>query len=133
MKHLTTIQELLSPSVECLIWITEGLLKENPAYLQEINYIFDGLINNYLQEQRHRNEVGQAASVFMASSFGKQFSLIHIPQTLNKIDNKISESLAVIPGLKHDSRILILCPPLIKKSFTLRGYSNFHAVSLPPH
>ncbi len=95
-SNLKSVIDLFTPDVLGAFWITDEELTTNLLGLDEFNYLFDGLISQYLYAQDpDKKRESNRADVFFTQNFGKKIFLSHIKNTGN-IANVIDEQIAIV-------------------------------------
>lgn len=114
MSNLTnsdssSLVDLVTPETIGLFWITNSSLNRELKGFEEINYLFDGLISQFLFGQ---SVVEKRANIFFTDNFSKTLFLAHITAegaSKSEIAGDIDEQVALIQSnMQGRIKILIL-------------------------
>jgi hypothetical protein len=84
--ELKIVIDLFTPDVLGVLWITEQeLSRELPAF-SEFNYLFDGLISQYLYGQQVEDKHLERKNTFFTKNFNKLVFLVHTKFGTNSKD-----------------------------------------------
>lgn len=105
-SNLKTVIDQFTPDVLGAFWITDEKLSRDLLGLDEFNYLFDGLISQYLYGQKTEEKKDLSHSnIFFTSNFGQKIFLSHI-KNASDTKNILDEQMALF--LKNDERKKIL-------------------------
>ncbi|MGZ3789579.1 MAG: hypothetical protein ACXVLQ_13710 [Bacteriovorax sp.] len=93
-SNLKTVIDLFTPEILGAFWITNEGLSRDLVGFDEFNYLFDGLISQYLYGQRVEGENDHKRSnIFFTDNFGQKIFLAHVRddnETASVLDEQIS-------------------------------------------
>jgi hypothetical protein len=107
MAHeLSEILNLVDQNIRAILWLTEDALSNKTLGFNELNYLFDGLISDFLVA--HPNKELNSIQSFFSKSFGNDICLVHISG--NEISSgTIDEQIAFIKThLNQSSDVVVL-------------------------
>lgn len=103
MSKKNTLDQF-TPDIIGIFWMSPESLSRSLPYFSELNYLFDGLISEFLFEREKESE---KAHIFFTQNFGQKFFLAHINtkgQTKSQIAGDIDEQISLITQSKEDKR-----------------------------
>ena len=105
-KNLKNVLDQFTPDILGVIWITNEELSRELFGFDEFNYLFDGLISQYLygQELAHLGINSKRSNLFFTKNFNQNIFLIHL-QIQNDISSLSEEHVTMIQKKK---KILLL-------------------------
>ena len=108
-SHLKSVIDQFTPDILGLFWITEEELTRDLEGFDEFNYLFDGLISQYLYGQSTQHDSALPRSnIFFTNNFNKKLFLAHIKQD-SEIACVLDEQIALIQENSVDrKKVLIL-------------------------
>lgn len=95
-----------TPEILGAFWITDKELSRDLSGFDEFNYLFDGLISQYLYGQTTEKRSLPRANIFFTKNFNQKIFLAHIKQD-GDISGALDEQIAIIKQ-STDSRKQIL-------------------------
>jgi hypothetical protein len=107
MTEKNTLDQF-TPEIIGLFWMTPESLSRSLPFFSELNYLFDGLISEFLFEREKESE---QAHIFFTQNFGQKFFLAHINtkgQTKSQIAGDIDEQISLITQNKEDRRTILI-------------------------
>jgi len=108
-KKLKNVLDQFTPDILGAIWISNEELSRDLLGFDEFNYLFDGLISQYLygQEQASVDKHLERSSVFYTKNFDQNIFLIHL-QMHNETSSLIADQNNLLQKNKMDERKKIL-------------------------
>jgi len=91
--------ETISPKYLGIIWATKGLLSEKLEYFEEINYLFNGILN--------KSKNSEKTTLLLGNSFGNPFFLTHIQENDSMIEQNLDQTLQIIKSLNSDNKNIL--------------------------
>jgi len=76
-SELKIVIDLFTPDVLGVLWITEQELSRDLLAFSEFNYLFDGLISQYLYGQQVEEKHLERKNTFFTKNFNKLVFLVH--------------------------------------------------------
>ncbi|MFA6236498.1 MAG: hypothetical protein WC635_04140 [Bacteriovorax sp.] len=93
---LKAVVDQFTPDILGLFWITEDELSRDLPGFDEFNYLFDGLISQYLYGQMVTEKKPlPRANIFFTKNFNKKLFLAHIKQD-GDVAGALDEQVALI-------------------------------------
>lgn len=107
--NLKKVIDHFTPEVLGVFWITNEELNRDLLGFDEFNYLFDGLISQYLYGQRDQEEEKhlERSNVFFTKNFNQKIFLAHL-KTHDSIAGVIDDQIALIHENNSDVRKKIL-------------------------
>lgn len=102
------ILDQFTPDILGLFWISPDSFSSTMPSFDEINYLFDGLISEFLFK---RVKESDQAHIFFTQNFGQKFFLGQISakgQTKSQIAGDIDEQISLITQNKEDRRTILI-------------------------
>ena len=108
-KKLKNVLDQFAPDILGAVWISNEELSMDLLGFDEFNYLFDGLISQYLygQEQASVDKHLERSSVFYTKNFDQNIFLIHL-QMRNDSSSLMADQNNLIRKNKLDERKKIL-------------------------
>lgn len=109
LPNLSSIVDQFTPDILGVFWISNEELSLDLLGFDEFNYLFDGLLSQYLYGQKD-NEINpdlNKANVFFTHNFNQKLFLAHIKMNA-EIDSIMDKHLALIPENEKTERKKIL-------------------------
>jgi hypothetical protein len=108
-KKLKNVLDQFAPDILGAVWISNEELSMDLLGFDEFNYLFDGLISQYLygQEQASVDKHLERSSVFYTKNFDQNIFLIHL-QMRNDSSSLMADQNNLIQKNKLDERKKIL-------------------------
>jgi hypothetical protein len=132
--NLKTVIDKFTPDILGVFWITKEELSRDLLGFDEFNYLFDGLISQYLYGQKEdANEINiHKSNIFFTRNFNQNIFLIHCEMNAD-LGKALDDQMALI--LENNSserkRILIFTPTLSSLSSDLQDrYPKFEFIDL---
>lgn len=104
-----SILDQFNPEVLGVFWLTRDELNRDLIGFDELNYLFDGLISQYLYGLTEKK--AEHAHIFFSENFKARIFLAHLKTkdiTKSQIASEIDEHLALIPPSEnHRKKILV--------------------------
>ena len=104
-----TILDQFTPLVLGVFWITRDELNRDLAGFDSFNYLFDGLISQYLYGQDDHKE--KHAHIFFTKNYQDRIFLAHLNAkdvTKSQIAGDIDEQIALIQATKSENKIILV-------------------------
>lgn len=105
---LQTVIDQFTPEYLGLFWITDEELSRDLLGFDEFNYLFDGLISQYLYGQSTFEDKNlPRANIFFTKNFNKKLFLAHIKRD-SDISGVLDEQIALIQGNTEDRKKILI-------------------------
>lgn len=104
-----SILDQFTPDVLGIFWITREDLNRDQQGFEDFNYLFDGLISQYLYGQENNSE--KHAHIFFTENYNERIFLAHLcTQNLTKsqISGDIDEQIALIQAAKSENKVILV-------------------------
>lgn len=104
----TSVRDQIHSDALGVIWLTQGPLSMDQKAFYEFNYIFDGLLGEFLTNA-DKPTLG-ALNSFYTESFGKTFFLIHInteTESKKKISDLLIDQVSLAGALKNSNKLIL--------------------------
>lgn len=114
LDHLKLITDQFTPEVLGVFWITNQTLSRELAGFEEFNYLFDGLISQYLYGQAETKPSLDLnkSNIFFTNNFNQRLFLAHLKMNetagAQGVASVLDEQIAVIQSSKTENRKTIL-------------------------
>ena len=86
--QLKIFNDQFSPEIIGALWVTDAELELKLKGFDEFNYLFDGLLSQYLFGEETKNSPKNTTNIFFTNNFNQHLFLIHL-----KNDSQLSTSL----------------------------------------
>jgi hypothetical protein len=110
-EHSNSILDQFIPEVLGLFWITPDELARDIKGFDDFNYLFDGLISQYIYGQKDKdNKNNKNAHMFFTKNFNEKIFLAHLKTkdySKSQVNSEIDEQISLIK-IDNDSRKIIL-------------------------
>ena len=132
--NLKIVIDLFTPDILGVLWITSEELSRDLLGFDELNYLFDGLISQYLYGQQKLGvELNiHKSNIFFTKNFNHNLFLTHIEFNEN-LDKAINDQMALVVANKNSERkkIIIFNQTESKLSSDLNNrYPQFEFIDL---
>lgn len=109
LPNLSSIVDQFTPDILGVFWVTNEELSLDLLGFDEFNYLFDGLLSQYLygQKENENNPDLNKANVFFTHNFSQKLFLVHIKMNA-EIDGLMDKHLTLIPENEKSERRKIL-------------------------
>lgn len=109
LPNLSSIVDQFTPDILGVFWISNEELSLDLLGFDEFNYLFDGLLSQYLygQKDNENNPDLNQGNVFFTHNFNQKLFLAHIKMNAD-IDSIMDKYLALIPENEKPERKKIL-------------------------
>lgn len=104
-----SILDQFTPDVLGIFWITASDLNRDLAAFEDFNYLFDGLISQYLYGQENHSE--KHAHIFFTENYNDRIFLAHLRTkntTKSQIAGDIDEQIALIQAAKSENKTILV-------------------------
>ena len=133
-SNLKTVIDLFTPDILGVLWITSEELSRDLLGFDELNYLFDGLISQYLYGQQKLGvEINiHKSNIFFTKNFNQNIFLTHIEFNDN-LENAINNQMTLVIENKNGERnkIIVLNQTESKLSSDLfKSYPQFEFIDL---
>ena len=134
-SNLKIVIDQFTPDILGVFWITNNKLSRELLGFDEFNYIFDGLISQYLygqSEDSSEKKLDTRSNVFFTKNFNQNIFLVHLQMT-NETMNILDDQITLIEGNKKDERNKIVLFNQTQKSWGSdleKRYPQFEFISL---
>lgn len=108
-KIKKTPLDQITPDVLGIIWLTRDPLDRDLIEFDVFNYLFDGLISEFLYGQA--NDVQRNSNIFFTKQFGEHIFLSHLKTqdlTKSEISSDIDEQIALIKDRTQEKRVILV-------------------------
>lgn len=107
LSNLQKVVDQFTPEILGVFWITDEELSRDLLGFDELNYIFDGLISQYLYGQKEVITDLDKTNIFFSKNFDQKLFLAHIKMH-SGIAGILDEHIALIQENKNSERKKIL-------------------------
>jgi hypothetical protein len=133
-SHLKKVIDQFTPDILGVFWITNEELSRDLLGFDEFNYLFDGLISQYLYGQtKTATETHlERSNVFFTMNFNQKLFLAHLKMH-SEIAGVLDDQIALIQENKNNERKRILIFNQTQKNWALdlqKRYPQFEFQSL---
>ena len=102
-----SVMDQFTPGILGAFWITENALSRELHGFDEFNYLFDGLLSQYLYGQSLEKSELPRANIFFTQNFNQKIFLSHI-KSEGDISGALDEQMAIVKqGSDERKRILV--------------------------
>ncbi len=104
-----SILDQFTPEVLGMFWITRDDLGRELIGFDDFNYLFDGLISQYLYGQE--NNSNQHAHIFFSENYKEKIFLAHLKTkefSKSQVAGDIDEQIALISAAKPERRTILV-------------------------
>jgi hypothetical protein len=108
---LSCLVEKITPDIKGVLWITQEDLSLDLNGFNQFNYLFDGLISEYIIETKNVSEL--KSKIFYTKNFSNNLWLIHLNGS--QISSQIDEHMALISNVLDDNNKFIIINETYKK------------------
>lgn len=108
-KPERTILDQFTPEVLGIFWITRDELSRELLGFDDFNYLFDGLISQYLYGQEKTSE--KHAHIFFTQNFNHKLFLAHLRTkdfTKSQVAGDIDEQIALLQGSDSARKTILI-------------------------
>ncbi len=111
-KGKTPAQSILdqfTPEVMGMFWITRDDLNRELIGFDDFNYLFDGLLSQYLYGQE--NNSNKHAHIFFTENFNDKIFLAHLKTkefSKTQVAGDIDEQISLISAAKSEKKIILI-------------------------
>ena len=106
-QQLRIINDQFTPEIVGVLWISDNELSLNLKGFEEFNYLFDGLLSQYLYGEESKNNLKTDTNVFFTKNFNHHIFLIHLKSD-HKIPDSLNQQLNLIEKNNNNGRKTIL-------------------------
>lgn len=104
-----TILDQFTPEVLGLFWFTRDELERELVGFEQFNYLFDGLISQYLYGKETQTD--KHAHIFFTENFQSRIFLAHLKTkdfTKSQLASDIDEQIALVSPSKENRKIILV-------------------------
>ncbi|MBC7428001.1 MAG: hypothetical protein H7336_05275 [Bacteriovorax sp.] len=104
-----TILDQFTPEVQGIFWVTRDDLSRELIGFDDFNYLFDGLISQYLYGQENNND--KHAHIFFTKNYDHKIFLAHLKtkeHTKSQVAGDIDEQLALIKAGESEKKVILV-------------------------
>lgn len=104
-----SILDQFTPDVLGIFWITREDLNRDLQGFEDFNYLFDGLISQYLYGEETNSE--KHAHIFFTENYNDRIFLAHLRTkdlTKSQISGDIDEQIALIQAAKSENKVILV-------------------------
>jgi hypothetical protein len=126
-----SVLDQFTPDILGAFWLTESELSREISCFDEFNYLFDGLLSQYLYGQSLEKGTLPKANIFFTQNFNKKIFLSHI-KCDGDISGALDEQMAIVK-LATEERKKILVLNNTSKDWVAglqKRYSQFEFITL---
>ncbi|MBC7537879.1 MAG: hypothetical protein H7281_03605 [Bacteriovorax sp.] len=132
--NLKTVIDQFTPDILGVFWITNAELSRNLLGFDEFNYLFDGLISQYLYGQTKENSEihPDRSNVFFTLNFNQKLFLAHLKMH-SEIAGVLDDQIALLQENKNGDRKKILLFNQTQKNWgsdLQKRYPQFEFINL---
>lgn len=130
-SNLKTVIDQFAPDILGVFWITNEELSRDLLGFDEFNYLFDGLISQYLYGQVEEKHL-ERSNVFFTNNFNQKLFLAHLKMH-SEIAGVIDDQIGLIQETKNGERKKILIFNQTQKNWgsdLQKRYPQFEFINL---
>lgn len=104
-----SVLDQFTPDVLGIFWLTREDLSRDLSHFEDFNYLFDGLISQYLYGQE--TAIDKHAHIFFTENYNNRIFLAHLRSrnlTKSQISGDIDEQIALIQASKNENKIILI-------------------------
>jgi hypothetical protein len=104
-----SVLDQFTPDVLGIFWITREDLSRDLSHFEDFNYLFDGLISQYLYGQE--TAIDKHAHIFFTENYNNRIFLAHLRSrnlTKSQISGDIDEQIALIQASQNENKIILI-------------------------
>ncbi len=104
-----SVLDQFTPDVLGIFWITSEDLNRDLSNFEDFNYLFDGLISQYIYGQETTTD--KHAHIFFTENFNSKIFLAHLRTrdlTKSKIATDIDDQIALLQASKSEKKIIYI-------------------------
>jgi len=108
-KSNLSILDQFTPEVLGIFWITRDDLDRELIGFEDFNYLFDGLISQYLYGQE--NLSSQHAHIFFTENFNEKIFLAHLKTkeySKSQVAGDIDEQISLISNVRPEKKMILV-------------------------
>lgn len=108
-KAIVSIIDQFTPDVLGIFWVTQEALSLDLSNFEEFNYLFDGLISQYVYGQEANSD--KHAHIFFTENYNARIFLAHLCTknvTKSQIAGDIDEQIALIQAAKSENKVIYI-------------------------
>lgn len=108
-RPASTILDQFTPEVLGIFWLTRDDLCRELIGFEDFNYLFDGLISQYLYGQE--NSSAQHAHIFFTENYKEKIFLAHLKtkeHSKSQVAGDIDEQIALISNVKPEKKTILV-------------------------
>ena len=106
-NNLKIINDQFTSDILGVFWITKDDLSRDLMGFDEFNYLFDGLISQYLYGQSEDTQIISRSNIFFTQNFNRNLFLAHL-KSHPEIAGNLDEQIALIQENASNNRKKIL-------------------------
>jgi hypothetical protein len=105
-----SIQDLVTPDIMGILWITPENLMEKPAPFNSFDYLLDGLLTGHYQRKKDAPMVDEIDSMnfFVTRNFDRPFFIGHIYAMLGNVQQKLDQLMTLASPLRKSRNKVLL-------------------------
>jgi len=103
---LKNVIDQFTPNIRGILWITQEQLSQNLMGFNEFNYLFDGLLSQFIYGQIE-NQALLNTNIFFTQNFDKTLFLAHIEMNID-IKNNVNQQLKLISESSDERKKIII-------------------------
>ncbi len=104
-----SILDQFTPDILGIFWITDTKLDRNQDGFNDFNYLFDGLISQYIYSQESKSD--QHAHIFFTNNYEQKIFLAHLATkdlAKSKIAGDIDEQVSLVQNLLPARKTILI-------------------------
>lgn len=104
-----SVLDQFTPDVLGIFWITREDLDRDLAQFEDFNYLFDGLISQYIYGLEATTD--KHAHIFFTENYNDRIFLAHLRTrdlTKSKVSGDIDEQIALIQASKSENKVILI-------------------------
>lgn len=106
--HLKSVIDQFTPEILGAFWITDEELSRELLGFDEFNYLFDGLISQYLYGQSlDKNQELNRSNIFFTNNFNQKIFLAHIKNS-SETAGVLDEQISLIQGNRGERKKILI-------------------------
>ena len=104
-----SILDQFTPEVHGMFWMTRDNLSRELIGFDDFNYLFDGLISQYIYGQENNNE--KHSHMFFTNNYDHRIFLAHLKtkdHSQSHLASEIEEQLKLIKSSENDKKVILV-------------------------
>lgn len=108
-KSVLSILDQFTPEVLGIFWLTRDDLSRDLIGFEDFNYLFDGLISQYLYGQENLSD--QHAHIFFTENYKEKIFLAHLKtkeHSKSQVAGDIDEQIALLSNSRPEKKTILV-------------------------